>query len=73
MASITLTIPDAQLLRIINALCAKGIGIPPTPVEATAPNAKLVLVDWIKQTVSDYELTIARNTVAIPNVASIVS
>ncbi len=45
MASITLTIPDALLPRVVSALCQYGA------VPQTNANAKAVVVDWVKATV----------------------
>jgi hypothetical protein len=49
MAVITLNIPDAQLPRIINGLCALN-GVP-----ATGANAKQVVVGWVTAMVLEQE------------------
>jgi hypothetical protein len=49
MATITITIPDAQLQRVINGLCVAG-RIPATPA-----NAKQVVLDYIKGAVLNAE------------------
>lgn len=45
----TISLPSAQVPRIIHALCAAG-GRP-----ESAPNAKQALLDWIKATVRNIE------------------
>lgn len=49
MASITLTIPDAQLPRVRAALCSAA-GLPDTNA-----NAKAAVIIWIKSTVQSVE------------------
>lgn len=53
MATITLTIPDAQLPRVRAALCSTA-GLPDTNA-----NAKQAVIDWIKATVHSVEYTAA--------------
>jgi hypothetical protein len=45
LATITLTIPDAQLTRVVNGLCAAA------GVTATPANAKQAVIDHVKATV----------------------
>ena len=49
MATISLTIPDAQLARVRAALCAQA-GLPETNA-----NAKEALIQWVKQVVRGIE------------------
>jgi len=49
MATVNLTIPGAQVQRVVAALCAAA------GVEATAANAKQAIIDHIKATVSNVE------------------
>jgi len=49
MATITLTIPDAMLPRVVTALC-----VPAGVVESNA-NAKTQVADYIKERVRIYE------------------
>jgi hypothetical protein len=51
VATITLTIPDAQLARVVSALCRSG-GKP-----ASNANAKAVVIDMVRQTVVNVEST----------------
>lgn len=53
MATITITIPDAALPRVREALCAFAdlYG-----ADATNANAKAALVSWVKQRVREYEM-----------------
>ena len=53
MATITITIPDAQLQRVINGLCA-SVGTAATPA-----NAKQVVLTYIKATVLAVEQQVA--------------
>jgi len=58
MATITLTIPDAQVSRVITALCARPFFAVPIadPVDPPTPAAaKQIVVDWIKLNVRAYE------------------
>lgn len=78
MAQITLTIPDAQVNRVIKALTADRLD-PATgePVAATAANAKAAVVDWIKDRVVSYEYQQAReaaiNSVTLSDATGLVS
>lgn len=54
MATISLTIPDAALPRVIDALCARGHWSTETGV-AKGPYAKTVLAQWLKEEVQRYE------------------
>lgn len=56
MADISLTIPDAQLARVVNALCAVG-GYTGSPADQPARRkfARGVLGDYVRQTVLQYE------------------
>ena len=49
MASIIVTIPDAQLTRVVNGLCAMA------GVAATPANAKVVVLSYIKTAVLSAE------------------
>lgn len=77
MAVIALTIPDAQLPRVIAALCARGAtviaGQPPVAVPESPANAKAVAVAWIKETVLAFETTAAHAAVVPPDVSTVVS
>lgn len=57
MANITLVIPDAELPRVIAALCASDMANPLTP---TGPNAKAVVVKWVINCVKAYEVRLAQ-------------
>jgi hypothetical protein len=49
MATLTITIPDDQLLRVETALCTvNGVAV-------SAANAKQIVVNYIRQTVIGYE------------------
>ena len=65
MASVNLTIPDAQLTRVVNALCAaEGLSASPA-------NAKQALIRIIRRTVESVETVVPEPTV--PDTAGIVS
>jgi len=49
MATVTITIPDAVLTRVVNALCAAA-GTQPSPA-----NAKQAVISYIRQTVYNVE------------------
>jgi hypothetical protein len=49
MATIQITIPDAQLTRVVNGLCAAA------GVTATPANAKQAVIDHVKATVLNAE------------------
>lgn len=71
MAQITLTIPDAQLPRVIAALCATKMTIDgPTP--PTGVNAKAILVEWVKQQVANHETQQAHNALPVVDVTTVV-
>lgn len=65
MASVNLTIPDAQLDRVVNALCAAE-GLSPSPA-----NAKKALIRIVRRTVESVETTVPEPTV--PNTEGIIS
>ena len=70
MATITLTIPDAQLPRVTAALCSAA-GIPDT-----AANAKTAVIEYIKSTVKAVEAraaATARAPLAEPDVSGLVT
>ena len=70
MATITLTIPDAALPRVVAALC-RAAGLP-----VTGPNAKASLILWIKTTVRNIEASDAeqaRAPLVPPDVSGIVT
>jgi hypothetical protein len=50
MATMTITIDDAQVSRVIEALCVTA-GVAP----ANAANARQVVRDWVKRTTLEYE------------------
>jgi hypothetical protein len=56
MATIVLNVPDPQLTRVVNALCALN-GVP-----ATGPNAKAVVVGWVTAMVLEQERIAAAST-----------
>lgn len=49
MATISITIPDAQAARVISAVC-KGAGLDPSPA-----NAKQAIIAHIRATVANVE------------------
>lgn len=67
MATIALTIPDAALPRVVDALCARGHYAPEEGAKGAF--AKRVLADWLKDEVRRYELEQAR-LAALANVSS---
>lgn len=50
MATLTITIDDTQLPRVVEALCVTGNVSPPT-----AANARQVVRQWIRRTTIAYE------------------
>jgi len=73
MAQILLNIPDAQVQRVVDALCSllrTPIG---TVVEPTPALAKGVLIDIIKERVKFYEEEKARLALPPPDVTNIVN
>ena len=70
MANITLTIPDAQLPRVIAALCASELA---NPVSPTGPNAKNVLIKWVKDCVTTYETRLAHEALAAIDTTNLVT
>lgn len=58
MASITLTIPDPLVTRVIDAI-ASEYGYDPAKDGAKAQFAKIQLINFIKRTVRNYESSIA--------------
>jgi len=73
MAQILLNIPDAQVQRVIDALCAllktpTGASVDPTPALA-----KGVLIDMIKERVKFYEEEKARATLVAIDVTNLVN
>lgn len=71
MATVTLTIPDQYLDRVVTALCA-GAGVPATPA-----NAKKALLEFVRTTVRNVEQAAAVDAAAAavtpPDVSGIVS
>ena len=49
MANITLTIPDNQIQRVIDALCGRA------RVTPSGANAKTVVINYVKSVVRRYE------------------
>lgn len=70
MATIVLTIPDAQLPRVIAALCASEQA---NPLPPTGSNAKNVVAKWIKDCVVTYETRIAQAALAAINTTDLVT
>lgn len=58
MTTITLSIPDVHSVRVVDALCQAG-GLPPSEA-----NAKLALINHIRQTVKNIERTQADRSAA---------
>jgi len=56
MATITLTIPDVMLPRVVTALCL------PANVAETNANAKTQVADYIKERVKNYEAAQSKTT-----------
>lgn len=57
MATMTITIPDAQLDRVVEAVCVTmGVG-PATPAAA-----RQAVIAWIRQTTLDYHSAKAQRT-----------
>lgn len=78
MANITLTIPDAQVSRVINALCGGvnvSIIIPPSidpntgALIVTAAAAKAALISLVKEVVTQAETIAAQKSIVPPDVA----
>jgi hypothetical protein len=66
MANITLTIPDAQVSRVITAVCASRTEkVTLLPIDPTAANAKAVVAAWIKECVCRYEEEQARLAIVV--------
>jgi hypothetical protein len=56
MATMTITIPDSELSRVVEALCVtQGVG----PVNPA--NGRLAVVSWMKRTVLEYDRSKANN------------
>jgi len=75
MATISITIPDNQLQRVIEALCARPwiLPAPPAPiVPATGAAAKQILIDWVKANVIAYEVETAKAAVEAPDTDGLV-
>jgi hypothetical protein len=68
MASINITIPDNQVQRVIEALCARPYVLLPVvqPVPPTPAAAKQAVLDIIKAIVISYETTQAIQALAPP-------
>ena len=54
MATIQFTIPNAELNRVVAALCAAA-GVP-----ASAANAKQAVIDYVRSTVRNVEMSTAK-------------
>lgn len=73
MAQINLQIPDAQLQRVIAALC-DGLMTPTgSPVDPTPALAKQALIQIIKVRVLQYEENKARAAIPPPDVTDVVA
>lgn len=73
MANINLQIPDAQLQRVIDALCASRTDpVTLQPIPPTGPNAKAIVIAWIKDQVLAYETEKARKAIAAIDVTTVV-
>jgi len=68
MASISITIPDEHVQRVVDALCLSGAN----PLPATPANAKLVVITWVKDRVLEYEMEMARRA-AVTDVSTLVT
>ncbi len=53
--NVTITLPAAQVSRIVHALCVAS-GLPESPA-----NAKQALLGWVKQTVRNVEMSEANS------------
>ncbi len=60
MADLTLTIPDAQVIRVRTAL-ASNVGV--DPATFTAEDARQAIIEWLKGTVRNYEVTEGLNAI----------
>ena len=67
MAAITLNIPDAQIARVITAVCASKVT--PEPVAPTGAIAKAIEASWVRECVLAYEVA----QVPPPDVTGLVS
>jgi len=54
MATISITIPDLQLPRVIAALCVPA-GVPETPADAKAQ-----VIEYVKERVKSYEAVLSK-------------
>lgn len=70
MATLTLTIPDAQLQRVVVALCASD---PANPMPSTVANAKAVVIKWVLNTVTQYETKLAQAAVPVVDTTNLVT
>jgi len=77
MSTISVTIPDDQLQRVIEALCARPFLTPAPPgvaiVPATGAAAKQILIDWVKANVVAYEVETAKAAVEAPDTDGLVT
>lgn len=76
MATISLTIPDDQLERVIDALCARPFIVAQPSTETIVPSeeaAKQVLVNWVQANVVAYEMQQARDAVQPPDTKGLVT
>lgn len=64
MATISITIPDAVLPRVVEALCTAN-GYDPSSGLTKNQFAKQSIARYVKQTVIDYETNAAANTAAM--------
>lgn len=70
MATINLSIPDAQLPRVIAALCSSD---PANLMAPTAANAKGVVIKWVTDCVKTYETRLAQQALAAVDTAGLVT
>jgi hypothetical protein len=73
VANISFQIPDTQLPRVIEALCAYQMVDAVTKADPTPALAKKVIIDWIKEQVKRYEEEKARVNLPPVDLSNIIS